>query len=111
MGTAHGVMLSIPRLVDSMLSATRDMAAAQRFFRDAVSVLGKLPRQVTSDGHNSYPRAIREVLGPQGRTSQQRLPEPANRAGPPWREAAILPNAGVRWFPLSPAFLSSLRGN
>ena len=51
-------------LVDSMLSATRDMAAAQRFFRDAVSVLGKLPRQVTSDGHDSYPRAIREVLGP-----------------------------------------------
>src|SRR4029434_5357545 len=51
-------------LVDSMLSATRDMAAAQRFFRDAVSVIGKLPRQVTSDGHHSYPRAIRETLGP-----------------------------------------------
>lgn len=50
-------------LVDSMLSATRDMAAAQRFFRGAVSVLGKLPRQVTSDGHDSYPRAIRAVLG------------------------------------------------
>ena len=51
-------------LVDSMLSATRDMAAAQRFFRGAVSVTGKVPRQVTSDGHDSYPRAIREVLGP-----------------------------------------------
>src|SRR3954467_2431067 len=47
-----------------MLSATRDMAAAQRFFRGAVSVTGKVPRQVTSDGHDSYPRAIREVLGP-----------------------------------------------
>ena len=48
-----------------MLSATRDMAAAQRFFRGAVSVTGKVPRQVTSDGHDSYPRAVREVLGPQ----------------------------------------------
>ena len=50
-------------LVDSMLSETRDMAAAESFFRGAVSVIGKLPRQVTSDGHDSYPRAIREVLG------------------------------------------------
>ena len=51
-------------LVDSMLSETRDMAAAKAFFRGAVSALGKIPRQVTSDGHDSYPRAIREVLGP-----------------------------------------------
>ena len=50
-------------LVDSMLSETRDMAAAKTFLRGAVSVIGKLPRQVTSDGHDSYPRAIREVLG------------------------------------------------
>ena len=28
------------------------------------TAMGKLPRQVTSDGHDSYPRAIREVLGP-----------------------------------------------
>src|SRR5215831_12377185 len=52
-------------LVDSMLSETRDMAAAKTFFRGAVSVIGKLPRQVTSDGHDSYPRAIREILGGQ----------------------------------------------
>jgi putative transposase len=50
-------------LVDSMLSATRDMAAAQRFFRGTLSVIDRVPRQVTSDGHNSYPRAIGEVLG------------------------------------------------
>ena len=40
------------------------MAAAKTFFRGAVSVTGKIPRQVTSDGHDSYPRAIREALGP-----------------------------------------------
>ena len=50
-------------LVDSMLSATRDMAAAQRFFRGTLSVAARMPRQVTSDGHDSYPRAIGEVLG------------------------------------------------
>jgi putative transposase len=50
-------------LVDSMLSATRDMAAAQRFFRSALSVVNEAPRQVTTDGHDSYPRAIQEMLG------------------------------------------------
>src|SRR4051794_8976133 len=39
------------------------MAAARRFFRSAVSVTGKIPCRVTSDGHDSYPRAIQEVLG------------------------------------------------
>jgi transposase-like protein len=51
-------------LVDSMLSATRDMAAAQRFFRSAQSMVNSAPTQVTTDGHDSYPRAIRETLGP-----------------------------------------------
>jgi len=41
------------------------MAAAKAFFRGAISAIGKIPRQVTSDGHDSYPRAIREVLGPE----------------------------------------------
>lgn len=51
-------------LVDSMLSLTRDMAAAQQFFRKTLSVLKEAPQQVTTDGHDSYPRAIREILGP-----------------------------------------------
>ena len=46
-----------------MLSTTRDMAAAQRFFRSTLSIVRKAPRQITTDGHFSYPRAIREVLG------------------------------------------------
>jgi putative transposase len=50
-------------LVDSILSATRDMAAAQRFFRSTLAVVKQAPKQVTTDGHDSYPRAIREVLG------------------------------------------------
>ena len=51
------------QLIDSMLSQKRDMAAAQRFFRSAQTVAGRRPEQVTTDGHDSYPRAIAEVLG------------------------------------------------
>ena len=50
-------------LIDTMLSATRDMRAAQKFFRSARSVAGFVPDRVTTDGHNSYPRAIRSTLG------------------------------------------------
>jgi len=50
-------------LVDSLLSSTRDMQAAQRFFQSALSMAEEAPHQVTTDGHDSYPRAVREVLG------------------------------------------------
>ena len=50
-------------LVDTMLSEHRDMAAAQAFFRSAKSVAGEVPDRVTTDGHGSYPRAIRATLG------------------------------------------------
>jgi putative transposase len=50
-------------LVDTMLSEHRDMAAAQAFFRSARAVTGVAPERVTTDGHGSYPRAIRTVLG------------------------------------------------
>ncbi|MFC0386401.1 IS6 family transposase [Muricoccus vinaceus] len=50
-------------LMDTMLSEHRDMAAAQAFFRSAKSVTGQVPDQVTTDGHGSYPRAIRSTLG------------------------------------------------
>jgi transposase-like protein len=50
-------------LVDSMLSEKRNMEAAKRFFQQAVAVVGSVPDQVTTDGHTSYPRAIREMMG------------------------------------------------
>lgn len=50
-------------LVDSMLSEKRDMEAAQRFFTQALAVIGHVPERVTTDGHASYPRAVRETLG------------------------------------------------
>jgi len=51
------------RLIDTMLSEHRDMAAAQAFFRSAKSATGSAPDRVTTDGHGSYPRAIRTTLG------------------------------------------------
>jgi putative transposase len=50
-------------LVEALLSETRDLAAAQRFFAQALDLVGHAPEQVTTDGHDAYPRAIRETLG------------------------------------------------
>jgi putative transposase len=50
-------------LIDTMLSEHRDMAAAKAFFRSAKSATGMTPDRVTTDGHGSYPRAIRSTLG------------------------------------------------
>ena len=50
-------------LVDSRLSEKRDMDAAKQFFAQALAVVGHVPETVTTDGHRSYPRAVRETLG------------------------------------------------
>src|SRR5215210_6797781 len=39
------------------------MAAARAFFRSAKAAAGVTPDRVTTDGHGSYPRAIRSTLG------------------------------------------------
>jgi transposase-like protein len=50
-------------LVDVLFSERRDMKAAKSFFRSAKAVTGIAPDRVTTDGHDSYPRAIRTELG------------------------------------------------
>src|SRR3954447_23949716 len=50
-------------LIDSMLSEHRDMDAAKRFFKATLEVAEQAPEKVTTDGHDCYPRAIRETLG------------------------------------------------
>ncbi len=52
-------------LVDSMLSEHRDMDTAKRFFKAALEIAERTPERVTTDGHDSYLRAIRETLGEQ----------------------------------------------
>ena len=44
-------------LVDVSLSETRDMAAAMAFLHSAQTVTGITPTRVTTDGHDSNPRA------------------------------------------------------
>ncbi len=39
------------------------MDAAKKFFEQALAVVGHAPEQVTTDGHRSYPRAVRETMG------------------------------------------------
>ena len=50
-------------LVDVLFSEHPDRAAAQAFFRSAQAVTGVTPDRVTTDGHDSDPRAIRTELG------------------------------------------------
>ena len=50
-------------LVDVRLSETRDMAAARAFFRSARTATGITPARVTTDGHDSYLKAIQTELG------------------------------------------------
>jgi len=65
-GKWHYLYRAIDRdgnLVDSRLSEKRDMASAKMFFAQAKEVVGHKPVRVTTDGHDSYPRAIRRILG------------------------------------------------
>jgi putative transposase len=50
-------------LIDTRLSDTRDLAAAEAFFHSAWTVTGVMPNRITTDGHDAYPRAIRQVFG------------------------------------------------
>src|SRR5882724_1155222 len=50
-------------LVDARLSDTRDLAAAEAFFRSAWTVTRVTPDRMTTDGHDAYPRAIQNVFG------------------------------------------------
>jgi putative transposase len=59
----YGAIDTSGALVDVRLCETRDMAAVTMFFRSAKMVSGITPARVTTDGHGSYPRAIRTELG------------------------------------------------
>ena len=65
-GRWHYLYRAIDRegnLVDTMLSPTRDLAAAKAFFKQAIQTVGHKPERVTTDGHDAYPRAIRRAVG------------------------------------------------
>ena len=53
------------QLIDVRLSETRDLTAAEAFFRSAWAVTRVTPDRITTDGHDAYPRVIRPVFGAQ----------------------------------------------
>lgn len=50
------------KIVDFLLRAKRDVAAAKAFFRRAFKGQGRLPRAITLDGYQASHRAAREIL-------------------------------------------------
>ena len=64
-------------------------AAAKAFFESARSVVGRKLKQVTTDGHTSYPRAIQETLGHHFLFGQP------HRAASSRHQAALLSDASI----------------
>src|SRR6266699_1575559 len=64
----NGAICSVPLMVMAIglipcSREKRNMDAAKRFFQQVLQTVGHGPERVTTDGHTSYPRAIRENLG------------------------------------------------
>jgi putative transposase len=59
-------------LIDVRLSDTRDLAAAEAFFRAVWTVTRVTTDRITTDGHDAYPRAIRNVFRNQVRSRPNR---------------------------------------
>jgi len=72
---AYRAIASEGNLVETMLSKTRDREAAKRFFACALKAVGQTPEKVTTDGHDSYPRAVRFDAGPRRVSWRQSLYE------------------------------------
>jgi len=83
-------------LVETMLSTTRDMAAAKTFFACALTAVGEAPEKVTTDGHDSYPRAVRFDAGSRRLSPHQSVHEQPHRTRSSGHQAALLPHARVR---------------
>jgi len=52
--------------VETLLSTTPDREAAKQFFACALKTGGQAPETAPTDVYDSYPRAVRETLGPAG---------------------------------------------
>jgi transposase-like protein len=49
--------------IDCLLAPTCDRDAAEAFFRSARTITGSVPERCRTDGHSSYPGAIKAELG------------------------------------------------
>jgi putative transposase len=96
-------------LGDLRPSETRDLAAAEAFFRSAWMVTGVAPDRITTDGHDAYPRAIRTVFGDRvlhrtNRHLNNHLERDHRGVKPRYR-----PTGGLKPFATAACFLPRLR--
>jgi putative transposase len=96
-------------LVDVMFSEHRDIAAAKAFFAPAKMVTGITPDRVTTDGHDSYPRAIRTTLGAGVRHRGQSLSQQSAGARSSRRQRPLRSDARVQVPTIGRPLLSRLR--
>jgi len=69
-------------LVDVFLNVTRDQAAAEAFFRSAITVPGIVPETVTTDKHAGYPPALEEVFGDNAEHHTSKYKQPFGARSP-----------------------------
>ena len=83
-------------LIDTLLSQTRDMAAAQAFFRSAKATVGL--RTGPGDDRRAWFLSAGNPLnpGPEGSTPHERLPEQPAGAGPPRHQGPHPMYAGLQ---------------
>jgi transposase-like protein len=75
-------------LVDTMLSETRDLAAAKALFRLAKATTGFTPDRVTTDRARLLSKGSSLDPGPEGPAPDERLFEQSARTGSPQRQGA-----------------------
>jgi hypothetical protein len=86
------------QVIDVMLSTRRDLAAARRFFTQALRV-GTVPSEVTTDRAPAYPRVLDELIPAALPTVEQYAKQP-DRSRPRAAESPAAADAGPEAPPL-----------
>jgi transposase-like protein len=91
------------KTIDFLLRRDRGIAAAQAFFRKALSsVAPRVPRKITLDGHVPSRRALvastREPLLAQRQGSNEPIPQQHSRAGSPCHQTTMQFDGGIQVF-------------
>jgi putative transposase len=80
------------------------MEAAKYFFQQAVGVVGHIPDQVTTDGHASYPRAIRETMSSHTQHRTNKYLNNLLEQDHPWMKQRYYPMHGFKTFEAAARF-------
>jgi transposase-like protein len=82
-------------LIDVRLSKTRDLQAAEAFFKQSLQTVGHTPEKVTTDKHTHLlSKSHSENAGKKGEAPDQPVSELSTGARPSRNQAEILSDAG-----------------